>query len=84
MVPLSIHSPYIVFKLTFFSGRSVIIKWRGKPVFIRHRTPGEIEEANQVDVKTLRDPQTDDERVQRPEWWVETASLVTSLTMTGS
>jgi ubiquinol-cytochrome c reductase iron-sulfur subunit len=39
-------------------------------VFIRHRTADEIDEANKVDAKTLRDPQTDDERVQRPEWLV--------------
>lgn len=41
-----------------------------KPVFIRHRTADEIDEANKVDVKSLRDPQTDDDRVQRPEWLV--------------
>lgn len=48
----------------------VIIKWRGKPVFIRHRTAAEIDEANKVDIKTLRDPQTDEDRVQKPEWLV--------------
>ncbi|KAL8286839.1 hypothetical protein RQP46_003845 [Phenoliferia psychrophenolica] len=51
-------------------GKNVIIKWRGKPVFIRHRTSGEIDEANQVDVKSLRDPQTDAERVKKPEWLI--------------
>jgi len=51
-------------------GKNVIIKWRGKPVFIRHRTKSEIDEANGVDVKSLRDPQKDDDRVQRPEWLV--------------
>ena len=35
----------------------------GKPFFIRHRTKEEIEEAEAVDVSTLRDPQTDDERL---------------------
>ncbi|KAL8408479.1 hypothetical protein RB594_007061 [Gaeumannomyces avenae] len=55
---------------TIPEGKNVIIKWRGKPVFIRHRTSGEIEEANKVDVKALRDPQTDDDRVQKPEWLV--------------
>lgn len=49
-------------------GKNLIVKWRGKPVFIRHRTPDEIDEANAVDVKTLRDPQKDEERVKRPEW----------------
>ncbi|KAK7958344.1 cytochrome c reductase iron-sulfur subunit [Apiospora sp. TS-2023a] len=51
-------------------GKNVIIKWRGKPVFIRHRTEGEIEEANKIDVKSLRDPQADEDRVQKPEWLV--------------
>ncbi|KAK9374524.1 Rieske [2Fe-2S] iron-sulfur domain-containing protein [Lipomyces chichibuensis] len=51
-------------------GKNVIIKWRGKPVFIRHRTPQEIEEARAVDVKTLRDPQSDEDRVQKAEWLV--------------
>lgn len=49
-------------------GKNLIVKWRGKPVFIRHRTPDEIEEANAVDIKTLRDPQKDEDRTKRPEW----------------
>lgn len=48
----------------------VIIKWRGKPVFIRHRTEAEIAEANKVNVASLRDPQQDDDRVKKPEWLV--------------
>lgn len=48
----------------------VIIKWRGKPVFVRHRTADEIAEANKVNVASLRDPETDDQRVQKPEWLV--------------
>jgi ubiquinol-cytochrome c reductase iron-sulfur subunit len=51
-------------------GKNVIIKWRGKPVFIRHRTAGEIEEARQTDWKHLRDPQSDEERTKKPEWLV--------------
>ncbi|KAK5653915.1 hypothetical protein OQA88_7840 [Cercophora sp. LCS_1] len=51
-------------------GKNVIIKWRGKPVFIRHRTAEEIEEANKVNVASLRDPETDDARVKKPEWLV--------------
>jgi len=51
-------------------GKNVIIKWRGKPVFIRHRTPEEIEEAKKVNIATLRDPQPDEDRVQKPEWLV--------------
>lgn len=48
----------------------VIIKWRGKPVFIRHRTEQEINEANKVNVQSLRDPQDDADRVKKPEWLV--------------
>lgn len=51
-------------------GKNAIIKWRGKPVFIRHRTQDEIDEARQVDWKGLRDPQPDDDRVKKPEWLV--------------
>lgn len=51
-------------------GKNVIVKWQGKPVFIRHRTQDEIDEANQVQVSNLRDPQTDADRVKKPEWLV--------------
>ena len=36
-------------------GQSITVKWRGKPVFIRHRTPKEIEEAKSVPVAQLID-----------------------------
>jgi len=51
-------------------GKNVIIKWRGKPVFIRHRTHEEIQEARTINWKSLRDPQPDDARVKKPEWLV--------------
>ncbi|KAF1928073.1 ubiquinol-cytochrome c r [Didymella exigua CBS 183.55] len=51
-------------------GKNVIIKWRGKPVFIRHRTEGEIKEAEDTKWEALRDPQADSERVQKPEWLI--------------
>lgn len=51
-------------------GKNLIVKWRGKPVFIRHRTQEEIDEMSSVDLATLRDPQNDSDRVQRPEWLV--------------
>lgn len=56
--------------LTSVSLFQVIIKWRGKPVFIRHRTQDEITEARETKWESLRDPQSDDDRVQRPEWLV--------------
>ncbi|KKA28899.1 hypothetical protein TD95_004159 [Thielaviopsis punctulata] len=51
-------------------GKNVIIKWRGKPIFVRHRTAAEIAEANKVSVSSLRDPQADADRVKQPEWLV--------------
>ncbi|RJE18788.1 hypothetical protein PHISCL_08878 [Aspergillus sclerotialis] len=51
-------------------GKNVIIKWRGKPVFIRHRTQDEIKEANEIEWQNLRDPQPDEDRIQKPEWLV--------------
>ena len=51
-------------------GQSITLKWRGKPVFIRHRTSAEIEEAKVADALDMRDPQADGERVQKPEYLV--------------
>ncbi|KAI5303803.1 hypothetical protein KEM56_007168 [Ascosphaera pollenicola] len=51
-------------------GKNVVIKWRGKPVFIRHRTASEIQEAESIDINSLRDPQQDADRVKKPEWLI--------------
>ncbi|KAH6557795.1 hypothetical protein KP509_1Z093200 [Ceratopteris richardii] len=51
-------------------GSTVTVKWRGKPVFIRHRTDDDIKLANSVEVDQLRDPQSDSERVVDPKWLV--------------
>ena len=51
-------------------GQSITVMWRGKPVFIRRRSEKEIEEARDVDVAALSDKQTDEDRVQKPEWLV--------------
>ena len=51
-------------------GQIVTIKWRGKPVFVRHRTKKEIQEAEAVPLSQLPDPQTDQSRVKKPEWLV--------------
>jgi ubiquinol-cytochrome c reductase iron-sulfur subunit len=51
-------------------GQSITVKWRGKPVFVRHRTPEEIAAAEKVDTNELRDPQTDEQRVTKPEWLI--------------
>jgi ubiquinol-cytochrome c reductase iron-sulfur subunit len=51
-------------------GQIVTIKWRGKPVFVRHRTPKEIEDARNVQLSQLPDPATDESRVKKPEWLI--------------
>ncbi|KAF7306602.1 Cytochrome b-c1 complex subunit Rieske, mitochondrial [Mycena indigotica] len=55
---------------TIPEGKNVVIKWRGKPVFIRHRTQSEIDEAREVNWQSLRDPESDDMRVKKPEWLI--------------
>jgi ubiquinol-cytochrome c reductase iron-sulfur subunit len=51
-------------------GQIVTVKFRGGPVFIRHRTKQEIEDAEKVPLSELRDPQTDQSRVKKPEWLI--------------
>ncbi|WP_417450746.1 ubiquinol-cytochrome c reductase iron-sulfur subunit [Kordiimonas sp.] len=53
-------------------GEAIIVKWRGKPVFVRHRTSAEIEEARAVPVDALIDKEPDAARVQEghDEWLV--------------
>src|SRR3546814_5815704 len=43
------------------AGQGITVKWRGKPVFIRPRTPKAIEEARSTPIAELRDPQRSEE-----------------------
>lgn len=51
-------------------GTSVTVKWRGKPVFVRHRSDAEINAATKVPKSSLKDQQDDEDRVKIPEWLV--------------
>ena len=51
-------------------GRIVTVKSRGGPIFVRHRTKKKIEEAQNVNLTELRDPQTDAQRVQKADWLI--------------
>ncbi len=51
-------------------GQRVTVKWRGKPVFIDHRTPAQIAKAVADDTVEMRDPQADKARVKKAEWLV--------------
>ena len=55
---------------TIPEGKSATIKWRGKPLFVRHRTQQEIDDVRAVDVSVLRDMESDDIRVKDPKWLV--------------
>jgi ubiquinol-cytochrome c reductase iron-sulfur subunit len=51
-------------------GESLTIIWRGKPVFIKHRTAKEIDDAKNVSLDELRDSEEDSKRVQDSKWLV--------------
>ncbi len=51
-------------------GHAITVTWRGKPVFIRHRTAKEIEEAKAVPLTDLPDPQADADRVKKEQWLI--------------
>ncbi len=61
-------------------GQEIKVMWRGKPVFIRHRTAEEIKLAGEVSIADLRDPQADAERVKKgKEQWLIMVGVCTHL-----
>ena len=61
-------------------GQTVKVKWRGVPVFIRHRTKEDIEAARAVNMGELKDPQADDARVKKGrEQWLVMVGVCTHL-----
>jgi len=51
-------------------GQSITVVWQKKPVFIRHRTPKEINDVRVDNWEDLRDPESDEERTQKDEWLI--------------
>src|SRR5215510_1614947 len=53
-------------------GQVIKVFWRGKPIYVNHRTKKQIEEAENVDVAKLPDPQPDSARVKpgHDQWQV--------------
>lgn len=53
-------------------GQVIKVFWRGKPIFINHRTKKQIEEAQNVNVASLPDPEPDSARVKqgREQWQI--------------
>lgn len=52
------------------AGQMITVLWRGKPIFVRRRTPAEIKSATDTPLSDLSDPQTDQKRALKPEWLV--------------
>ena len=55
---------------TIQPGKTITVLWRGKPVFIKRRTQDEINEAREVNINLLKDPESDEDRVKNPEWLI--------------
>lgn len=51
-------------------GQAITAMWRGKPIFVRHRTAEEISTARAVPMSELKDPATDQSRVRRDPWLI--------------
>jgi ubiquinol-cytochrome c reductase iron-sulfur subunit len=61
-------------------GQSITIQWRGKPVFVTNRTKKEIEEAREVPLNQLPDPQPDQVRVKEGhDQWLVVIGVCTHL-----
>jgi ubiquinol-cytochrome c reductase iron-sulfur subunit len=51
-------------------GQTIVVKWRGRPVFVRYRTAEEIAAARAVALDDLSDPQPDAERAPQAQWLI--------------
>merc|ERR1719272_2810996 len=51
-------------------GSNAVMKWQGKPIFVRHRTQQEIDSERGVDLADLKDPEGDVDRVKKDQWLV--------------
>lgn len=61
-------------------GQSITVMWQGKPVFVRHRTEAEIDQARKVDLSALGDKQEDVARVKKDrEAWLVVVGICTHL-----
>jgi ubiquinol-cytochrome c reductase iron-sulfur subunit len=61
-------------------GQDIKVFWRGKPIYIMNRTKKQIEEARNVPVSSLPDPQTDQARVKEGhDQWLVVIGICTHL-----
>lgn len=45
-------------------------KWRGKPLFIKHRTDSEMKAEADTPMSVLKDPESPEQRTVKPEWLI--------------
>jgi ubiquinol-cytochrome c reductase iron-sulfur subunit len=55
---------------TLLEGQSKTVLWRGKPLFIKHRSIKEINDAKNVEIESLPDPEKDEDRTKNPKYLV--------------
>jgi ubiquinol-cytochrome c reductase iron-sulfur subunit len=61
-------------------GQVVKVFWRSKPIYVFHRTKKEIDEARAVNVASLPDPQSDQQRVKEGhDPWLVVIGICTHL-----
>jgi ubiquinol-cytochrome c reductase iron-sulfur subunit len=61
-------------------GQDIKVFWRGKPIYISHRTKKQIDEARKVPVASLPDPQSDEQRVKAGhDQWLVVVGICTHL-----
>jgi ubiquinol-cytochrome c reductase iron-sulfur subunit len=61
-------------------GQVIKVVWRGKPIFINHRTKKEIDDARNVNIKSLPDPEPDQKRVKEGhDQWLILVGICTHL-----
>ncbi len=62
------------------AGQAITVVWRGKPVFVRNRTPAEIKAAQDVTANQMIDPQADNLRVKAGhDQWLVVVGICTHL-----
>ena len=62
------------------AGMGITAVWRGKPIFVRHRTPAEITTAENTPMNSLIEPATDDSRTKAGHrQWIVLIGICTHL-----
>ena len=61
-------------------GQAIKVFWRGKPIYINHRTKKEIDEAKNMNLGLLKEPEPDSKRVkQGHDQWLVLIGICTHL-----